>query len=216
MAEQCERVRNSIPETSIFLKVAWFLGTAPLVVGVLIFLLWILLRASILELAGIYTICGGIVCVVLAAICLAIHLWRSWGSKKVPGTRLTRQVAALSGLFLANFVIAGGLLYGAIAIETCYCVSVTNDSPLPLQSARIYGGGVDILLGDIAPGSTVRKFLWVTQDGTLMFEATCGTDTVSATVVGYVTGGMGGNMAVTVDASNQVTVREKPGGLLSQ
>jgi hypothetical protein len=125
-----------------------------------------------------------------------------------------RQAAALSGLLLANFVVAGGLVCLFDMIDTSYSVSITNQSALTLKSARVYGGGVDIQLGDISSGSTARKFFWVKGDGTLMFEAMCGNDKVTAMVEGYVTGSMGGNMAVTVDASNQVTVRENRPGLL--
>jgi hypothetical protein len=159
-------------------------------------------------LAGIITICAGTVCIALGAICLAIYMWRWRRSKDIPGRRLIRQAAALFCLFLANFVVAGGLLYSAIMIDSCYCVSVTNQNPLTLKSASIYGGGPDILFGDISPGSTVRRFFWVQREEMLMFEAMCGNDRVSAIVLDeYVTDGI--NIAVTVDASRQVTIREK-------
>jgi hypothetical protein len=201
----------------VLLKVAWFLGAAPLMMGVLIFLLWVQVRAHILVIAGLIVSIAGPFCILAATVCLTTYLRRMRKSQEVPGAVLTRQTVALVILFIANFVVAGGCFFGAIAVDTCYCVSVTNQSPQPLESARLsYGSRPPIQIGVIAPGSTVTKHFWVDQDGTLVFNATSGAATIAVTVDGYVTGNMGGRKEVVIDASNNATVYDKHVGLFSR
>ena len=138
------------------LKVALFLGVAPLVTGMVIFAAWVLSRAEWLMAAGVITIYVGMCAVAVGAVCLAVYLWQSWRSKAIARRRLVCQAIAVLGLFLANFLAAGGAAFAAIVIDTRYTVSVTNQTNVPLESARIEGGGVDVPLGIIAPGATVN------------------------------------------------------------
>ena len=94
------------------LKAALVLGAAPLVIGLAIFALWVLTRAEWLMGAGVVTIYGGIAVIVGAAVCLVTYVWRSWRSRSVARGRLVWQTIGVLALFLANFVAAGGAVFG--------------------------------------------------------------------------------------------------------
>lgn len=195
------------------LKAAWVAGAAPLVVGSAIFIAWLFLRADILMPAGVIVIYAGLCSIAVGVICLAIYLWKSWRSQVVPRRRLILQAASLTGLFLANFIAAGGFVYGAIMIESRYNLSITNHGDKPLQAVRINGGGVNVELGDIASGETVKHAFWIEHDGELLLTAKQGGEKIEAVVDGYVTNSMGSDIRVTVDASGKVIAEDKRSGL---
>ena len=139
------------------LRIAWTAGAAPILVGTAIFVMWLIFRGDVLMAAGMITIYAGLASVMVGLICLAIYLWRNWRSTAVPRRRLVGQATVLTGLFLANFVAAGGFVYGAIMIETRYNLSIMNQGNEPLQAVYIHGGGINVEFGDIATGKTVKR-----------------------------------------------------------
>ena len=140
------------------LKFAWMAGVVPLVVGTAIFISWLFLRTDYLMAVGVITIYAGLCSVGVGAVCLAIYVWRTWRSAAVSRRRVVWQSIALAGLFLANFIAAGGFVYGAIMIETRYNLSITNHSGEPLRAVRVDGGGVSIRFEDIPAGQTAKLF----------------------------------------------------------
>ena len=70
------------------LRIAWTAGAAPILLGTVIFIMWLIFRADILMVAGMITIYAGLASVVVGLICLAICLWRNWRSSEVPRRRL--------------------------------------------------------------------------------------------------------------------------------
>ncbi len=200
----------------ILLKIAWVAGAAPFVVGSVIFVAWLFLRADALMAAGIITIYAGLCSIIVGVICLAIYLWRNWRSAAVPRRRLVWQATILTGLFLANFTAAGGFVFGAIMIETCYNLSITNQGNEPLQAVHVHGGGVNIEFGDIATSETVKRAFWIEHDGELVLTATRGGKKIEAIVDGYVTNNVGNDMRVTVTASGEVIAEDERSGLASR
>ena len=191
------------------LKVALFLGVAPLVTGMVIFAAWVLSRAEWLMAAGVITIYVGMCAVAVGAVCLAVYLWQSWRSKAIARRRLVCQAIAVLGLFLANFLAAGGAAFAAIVIDTRYTVSVTNQTNVPLESARIEGGGVDIPLGIIAPGATVKRSFRIEHDGKLVLKGAQGTKILEATIDGYVTNSLGGDKIVIIESNGTVNTKDR-------
>ena len=200
-------------KTGHYFKLAWLLGTAPLVVGISIFIAWLLWRDDASVSAGIITIFAGLGCVVVGIVCVAIHATFSWRSEPAGRGRLVWRVIALLGLYTINFVVAGSIVVQVVLIQTCYTVSIVNQSSLPLQDVQIVGGGMHVRVGDVPPGQTAAESFWIEHDGELTFQAMHASDKIVTTVEGYVTHNMGGNKAVTFTASNQVKVESRPAGL---
>jgi len=191
------------------LKAALVLGAAPLVIGLAIFALWVLTRAEWLMGAGVVTIYGGIAVIVGAAVCLVTYVWRSWRSRSVARGRLVWQTIGVLALFLANFVAAGGAVFGAVMIEARYTVAVSNQSDVPLGSTRVEGGGVSIEFGTIAPGATIKRSFWIEHDGELILNGMHGSSKIEASVDGYVTNNMGGDKLVVVEAGGTINVKDR-------
>jgi len=191
-------------KTVASLKAAVLCGVAPLVLGTVIFFAWVLTRADWLTTAGVLTILAGSWAVTFGSVFLVGHLWRSRRSRTVPGRRLVWQAIAVVALYVANFIGAGAAIWGVIAIETRYTVSITNRSEAPLEFARIEGGGLDIRFGTIAPGETVKHSMWIEQDGELVLKGTHGTEEIDATIDVLVMERFGEDKIVVLEADGTV------------
>ncbi len=125
------------------------------------------------------------------------------------------SVAACALLLLLNFPAAASIAIAVAAIETSYIVEVRNESPLPLTSAHVVGGGCDINFGAISPNGRERRTFWIQHDGQLDFEASQGNTKISKPIDGYVTGNLGGRVEVAVQVDGKVSVihRERDGAV---
>ena len=193
----------------ILLRLAWFLGIAPLVVGVGIFVSWLILRADRLMLAGVVTLQIGICAVAAGIVCLVIYLVLARRSGQIDRRRLARQAVGVLALYLIGFAAAGGAVVGGIMIETRYTVSITNHSEFPLRETTVEGGGVSAVFGDIPPGRTTKRSFWIETDGTLVLTGLHDSQNVQMTIDEYVTNNQGGNRAVVLDQSGAISVRDR-------
>ena len=159
--------------------------------------------------AGVVAIYAGACCVAAGAVCLAVYLWRSWRADAAPRRRLVWQALGMLALFLGNFAVAGGAVFGAIMIEARYTVSITNQSNVPLESAQVAGGGARAAFGDVLPGATVKRSFWIEHDGELILTGIHGTEKVDATVDEYVTNNRGGDKVVVLEMNGTVSTRDR-------
>src|SRR6185312_7690842 len=140
-------------------RVAMICGAVPLLVGLAIFLLWLITRWGWLMLAGVFTLYAGVVAVALGIIGLAMS----------PEVRRARPRLACAALLLVNFPVAFAICYAAVAVKTGYTVVVHNDSQKSLDRVRVSGGGCDVSFGTIPPGASVHRTMRFRQDGRLEF-----------------------------------------------
>lgn len=187
-------------------RVALICGAIPLLVGVSIFILWLITRQHGLMMAGIYTLYGGVAIFWVGVLALARFFWLGVRSPDFPRRRLWLSTFACAGLLLLNFPVAGGIIAASIAIETRYTVVVHNALSRPLENVKVFGGGSDESLGSIPPGGTARRSFWIQHDGELKFRAFSGTTSHTKTIDGYVTNGTGGHTTVTVNPDDTITV----------
>lgn len=187
-------------------RVALICGASPLLVGVSVFLLWLVTRWDWLMAAGMLTLYGGVAIFLVGALALARFCWLAFRSPDPRGRRPWLSALACAGLLLVNVPVAGGIVAAAIAIETRYTVVVHNTSPQPLESVRVFGGGCDESLGSIPPGGFARRSFWIQRDGELRFRALRGAVIHTKTIDGYVTNNMGGHTTVTVHPDGTVSV----------
>ena len=187
-------------------RLALVCGAFPLLIGVSIFVLWLITRWDWLMMAGIFTFYGGVAVFLVGVLALAHYCWLAFRMPNIPRRRLWLSTLACAGLLLLNFPVAGGIAAAAIAIETCYTVVVHNASHQPLENVRVFGGGCDAHLGAIPPGSTVRQSFWIKHEGELEFRALGGTTSYEKTIDGYVTNSMGGHTTVTINANGTISL----------
>jgi hypothetical protein len=190
-------------------RVALFCGALPLLVGISIFLLWLITRWDWLMMAGIFTLYGGVAIFFVGAIALARFCWLAFRTPELPRRRLWLSILGCAALLLSNFAVAGGITASVIAIETRYTVVVHNTSQQPLSGVRVFGGGCEADFGTIPPDSIVRRSFWIQHDGVLEFRAVRGTTTHTKTIDSYVTNSMGGHTTVTINPEGTISVSHK-------
>lgn len=186
---------------------AWLYGAVPLLLGTIIFVVWLIFRFEILMLAGFVMLIVGLCLILWGLVCLTAYVRHARRSPTGSRRRLAWQVAGVLGLYVANFVAAGSFVYAAYVIETRYFLSITNRGDVPLEGVRVEGGGASVSFGDIATGETVKQSFLIRDEGELVLTARRGEERIESVINGYLIPGFGVDEAVTVDASGEVIVR---------
>lgn len=181
-------------------------GLLPLLIGVSLFVLWIVTRRDWLMVGGFVTLYGGLVSFFIGAIALARYCWAASRLVDPPRRRWVPSALACAALLLSNLPVAGGIVAAVIAISTCYSVVVHNASQQAISDVRVYGGGCEANLGTIPPGGLARRLFWIQRDGELAFRAVSSSTTHHMIIDGYVTNGMGGRTEVVVEPNGSITV----------
>jgi hypothetical protein len=187
-------------------RIALFCCLFPLVVGVSIFVLWLITHWPWLMIAGMVTICGGVGFFVVGMFALAWFCRHEFRTPQMPRRRFWVATIACAGLLLSNFPIALGIIVAVYALETRYTVVVYNTSQRPLENVSVVGGGCDCSLGTIPPGSNASGSVWPKHDGQLELHTVSGTTTHSEIIEGYVTNNMGGQAVVTFNPDGTISV----------
>ena len=169
---------------------------APFLVGISIFLLWLITRWDWLMIAGVITLCAGLAAFALGAIDLVMAY----------EMRLWRSTLACAALLFANFPVAAAIIAAVIAIETRYTVIVHNASREALGAVRVSGGGCDVSLGTIPPGASVSRTISFHGDGRLEFHADSDTASHEKVIEYYVTSNMGGHTTVRIDSDGSIII----------
>lgn len=190
-----------------WLRAAVVLGLIPLATGMSIFLLWLLTRWDWLMLAGIFTIYGGVACVTGGLVCLIAYAVLARRTSRAGN--VTWRVVAVAFLLLVNFPVAGAVTWGAVYIETLYTVEVRNETSSPIERLAVSGGGVEVIFGDILPGTSRRTRFHILHDGSLTYRFRHHGEERHGVVEGYVTNGMGGHRALLIRPGGEVTVSDE-------
>jgi hypothetical protein len=188
-------------------RISLWCGALPLASGVSIFALWCLTRAEFLARAGLALLGSGWMVLVVGVISLLLHVCGEHSRDVVSRRRLVRQGLFSGGLLLANFPAAAAVLVAAAWVATTtYTVNVQNQSRETVSHCRLTGGGVEIDLGTLPPGTPATRRLQFSDDGALVLRAHLGDRALEARVESYVTGGLGGDTTVTIGPGGSIDV----------
>jgi len=174
----------------------------------LVFVLWLVTRADPLPMVGMYTIYGGLVAVALGFACLCVHVARSRITRHLSWGAAARECVLPLSLLLINFPAACGYTWTAIAIETRYVVTVTNESSFTVNGFVVRGGGCEADFDVLLPGERRSRGFHIQHDGDLQYEGAVGGTQVHGVVDGYVTPGLGGRMNILIRSQESVEVRK--------
>jgi hypothetical protein len=188
-------------------RVVLLCGGVPVAVGSSIFVLWWITRWEWLMMAGLGTIFGGILLLLVGSVFLIRFGLAAARTPDFPGRRLRRYVLAGAALLLVNLPAAAAFTAAAVLIETRYVVVVNNAMLRPLESVSVSGGGSHATLGTIPAGGSAQCSLWIRHDGELELWALDEGTPMIKTIDGYVTNGLGGLADVTVQANGTLSVR---------
>lgn len=179
-------------------------GALPLIVGLVIFFLWLATGWSWLEEVGFYTLLGGLVFFAAGVIALIVWFLRA-GRSKFP----RREKAIVSaGVLLANFPVAAAIVWSVLVIQSTYHLTIKNNSAVALRGVHFLGNGYDLDLGEILPSEKLKLKLrpQVLGESSLILRGRCGNDSFTNVVEGYYEPGGGGNAVVTVSADRKISV----------
>lgn len=193
------------------LKLAWLCGIAPLVTGIVIFLVWLLTGWEWLMRAGIITLYAGLAAFVIGVVALVWYCWLALRDANRSRLRIFLAASVCAGVLLGNFPVAGGIVLAVAFKLSTYTVVIVNDSPHPLVNARLIGGGVEMALGEIPPGSSVERSMRFQRDDQLTLFTTFNGEYRKVEVAGYVTNNSGGDVRVVFDEHGKVHVRQRQG-----
>jgi len=183
-------------------------GGFPLCAGLLVFCTWLATRWQWLETAGLFVLFGGVVWFVIGVVALIIFIIQSRNSA-MSRWKLWCSVVLSGSLLLLNFPAAFAIANAVIEIKTTYYLVIQNNSPTTVSGARVYGGGRDLQLQPIAPGSNFKTKMLFIRDGSLMLNIKSGGLETTNLVEGYVTKGIGGKTIVTLRPDGQIDVDQR-------
>jgi len=169
-------------------KASLILGGAPLIAGTAIFVLWLVTRADVLMVAGLYVIYAGIGCGILGIGCLVGYLHSARAAITV-----RRNALVAGGLLVLNVPVCMAIIFAVIAIETRYVVTLTNESDVTIDHIALQGPEAHHVWTDVPAGTSVSQGLYFSGPGTLTFEGQVAHEQHTGHLSGYVTRGLGGS-----------------------
>lgn len=181
-----------------FYRIALLCGALPLIVGIGIYILWLVTEWDPLMVAGIFTIWGGLACVAIGFVCAAIYAvkLRATGASPSP---IARRVAKPLGLMLLNLPVALIIFSLAWTTITRYELRLTNDSDAVIARFGMVAPGVEEVFDNVRPGESRSVGVHFEGDGSFKYEAEIGGVASAGLIEGYVTHNLGGEMSAVYD-----------------
>ena len=192
-------------------RIALACGLLPLLVGTLIYAIFVGTENLLMMTFGLLNIYAGMALFVVGLVCTALYFFgersRGVGQPKL-GVRTTLLLAVL----LINFPVAGALAYSALDIATTYHVEVRNESDEPLTNLVLSAPSVELSSSALPPGGEFEADLRFGGDGALMLRYELAGEPREEVIEGYVTGGWGGDALVVRRADGTFSITTKSFG----
>jgi hypothetical protein len=166
------------------------LGAAPLVVGVIIAGLYWLTQWSGLVMAGMLTILGGMVCVLVSLVMLWMY------SRKKPWEGRVWLALLLLG---SNFPAAVMCMSVAFDVGTRLNITVVNKGTTTVKSCVLGTNVKTRELGPIGPGASVSYSMTNPNGGTLWITRSSSTGSTTTTLLPHVDSDVHDSWTVTLD-----------------
>jgi len=195
------------------LKVSVALVSIPLVLGVSIFILWLLTKWGILTLAGIFTIEGGLVCVVIGIILLIIY---NIVRKKSGLSVALKQNLIVMSIVALNFIVGIFIIYLFLSMVTQYVLVIDNQSTAPIEQIKVYGTGGSspdyFTIPILKSVQRIRRKIYFRHEGSLEFTAKRKNKLTQGVIECYVTINNGGGAKLVFnEADYKVIDTDRPG-----
>lgn len=184
-------------------------GATPLIAGTSIFVLWLLTDWDSLKIIGAFVLVAGPLSCLAGVVAFAWSYALAREQPEITHARAMLRTVRGIALLLANFLAAAAILIAVDTIDTAYVVEVQNQSALPLDAVRVYGGGCDVSFGGIPSNDSAKRWFWIKGDGTLAIQVRSASNSAEAIVEGYVTNGSGDRATVSVGPGLSISVRKK-------
>ena len=188
------------------LHVSLVCGVTPALLGTLIISLWLLTRANVLQVLGLFNIVLGLFCTLGGAFALLWYVWGSLEQRRRPVRHWLLRSALAATLLVGNFPLCGFYM----RLASMHTVRVVNATGATVDSFVVTdprGGQWE--LGPIPAGGRARRMIDAKGEGSIIFRAKSkGATTTTGVVADYITSGQtGSTRTVTLQPGGTHTVR---------
>ena len=157
-----DRGRPATPMVALH-YIARVCALGPMIVGVVVFLLYVVTRHLDFAIFGFMTILGGCAATFVGGVCLGVY-WYQARRANAEGAAIARRRAKRDAvLLLANFPLAGVLALAGMAMlsrgSSGVNVTVTNQDAVAADVVTLDTGGDTRQIGPIASGGAARAFV---------------------------------------------------------
>lgn len=186
-------------------RFALFCGLEPLLLGVVIFVTWLVTRARWLEFAGLINMMIGSCLVWVGLICLGVYAHKS-RQQQLRG--YVRRCLLALGIMLVNYPVAITFILIAEHLISESTAQVENRSGLLVEDFRLTEREKEYQMGDIEPGTRIERKFHFRHEGAVNYSFVLDHTPHSGIMFGYVTSGIGVTAVMIIDESGRVEVKE--------
>lgn len=188
---------------NIWYKLSLICGLAPLLLGCLIFLCWVAIRADWLMMVGVFNIFAGLVLFVCGLLFLFVYGLNE--RKKGSSYPIKRSLISFS-ILLVNFPAAVLAVYTADYVKSTSVATVINNSSFEAKDLVLIERDQTYLFPPIAPGQEVIKYFHFKYEGSVDFRLSLNKALQKGAMFGYVTAGMGGRATMVIKNDGTVEI----------
>jgi hypothetical protein len=188
-----------------YLAAAVVCWLAPLAVGTIIFITWLVTRQSVLMAAGYFVIVGGIFATALglaSLMGLAVYARK----RRLP---FIRPAMVLGLLLLSNFPVAGAMVMYAVDEMDSFRIAIVNRTTESVTVQLLDTSGQVHEFRDVSPDSQSNRKVRFQGQGSVMYRVHSKSHEVEGDFLGYVTNGMGGDATLEIGPDGTIRIREK-------
>ena len=187
----------------IYYKAAINLGRVPIIIGTIIFLLWLITHEFLLNLAGAITIFLGFFSVCLGLISLSIYIYKSKvNSIKNSKAKIFKAIAIL----LINFPLALSFIMISSYIDSTFTIIIDNQSNRTIKNIHVSEFNHVNDLPNVLAHTKVNHDLHFQSEGEINYSLSIDDIKHTGILFGYITSGVHGEAQITINNFIQVTV----------
>lgn len=186
--------------------IAKLCGIAPIVAGSGLFAAWATTHHDWMFYTGLLAVPGFLLLIILGFASLGLFVRQSRRAQ----TPYVRRSLFAAALLLANFPVGAGLTYLAQNIKNIYVIHLLNNTTQPIEIIKLLDpAGQEFPLESLPPQGHAEHQLRFDGEGQVKYYLEIGGTVKTGTLLGYITGGMGGQARLTVETNGRVVVSEQ-------
>ncbi len=171
-------------------------GGAPLVFGIFIFVMWVYTRYEFLEMMGFFNIFAGIICVLVAFVCMLVCTVMQI-KEKTSLKKLFLKTFLVILIILSNFPAAGAFLGCVSFLVKPYTLYVANHSNSVVDDIMFTGPGDESKIEHMEPNKIFVLHLSFKGQGELKYSFKINAEAPLAGIVdNYVSNGSNGRSSL--------------------
>ena len=190
-------------DINIYYKTAISLGRTPLIIGTIIFFLWLVTHNDLLAFAGAITILIGFVSVILGVISLLIYLYKS----KINSIKNSRiKIYKAFTILLINFPLVLIFIMISSYIRSTFTITIDNQTNSTIKNIHLTEFKNVYNLPDVLANTKVSHNLHFKSEGQVDYSIKVNRIEHTGILFGYITSGVHGDAHITITDLGKVLI----------